>query len=49
MKKKALIIANVIGIILLTWIILSYLNVISHNATDCKYWAFNFFTLFFKK
>lgn len=48
MKKKLLIGINVIGGLLLTWVLLSYFNIIAHNTTDYEYWAFNFFTLFFK-
>jgi len=30
------------------WVLLSWVNVITHNETDCQYWVFNFFRIFMK-
>lgn len=32
--------------LLVIWIIASWINVICHNTTDYNYWTYNFFTLF---
>ena len=35
-----------LAILFIIWVIASWINVITHNTTDCNYWVFNFFRLF---
>lgn len=35
-----------LAILFIIWVIASWINVVTHNTTDCEYWVFNFFRLF---
>lgn len=35
-----------LAILFIIWVIASWINVVTHNTTDCNYWVFNFFRLF---
>lgn len=47
MVSVAWLIMNAVGVILLAWVVLSFINVIMHNTTDYEYWRFNIFTMLF--
>ena len=35
--------------LILIWILASWVNIIMHNETDCNYWVFNFFNIFYRR
>lgn len=37
-----------ICILFIIWVIASWVNINQHNLTDCVYWKYNFFTLFWR-
>lgn len=47
-KKVAVVIAYTVSVILIAWFVLSFVDVISHNMSDCTYKAWNFFEVMTK-
>ena len=47
MKKKFYTV-YIISVLILVWIIASYINVIMHNMDDCKYASWNVFVICLK-
>ena len=46
--KKKFDVVYMITLIILVWIIASYINVITHNMSDCKYATWNVFVICLK-
>ena len=44
-KKLFTVTAYAVSVLLLTWIAVSYFDIISHNMTTCIYWKYNLFVM----